>query len=377
MTKMTNSPALRIAFVFHRGDIIGGASIYASTLAKELQNMGHEIKFFIPEAGQYSQLLESENIAWEPVPFLSRSLNPIKNILALKSLFGKLKAFNPNLVSAQASSAGALCRLMSPRLKVPVIYTPHSWVFAPGTPKLESIVGWMIERSLKQRNQAVIAVSEFERSLGIKRGVVDSNKIWMIYNGLPDTTNIAQIEPRKVGPRRIVCVARFEPQKDQDTLLRAIAELPAGAVEVVMLGDGSLMKQSRVLAAELGIEDTIEWKGASETVEEELLQADIFVLPTNWESLPLCIIEAMRAGLPVIATDVGGINELVVNNQTGYLVPQGDSAELKRAISNLIENGSKLVSMGEAGRVRYENKFTLKDMLLPTISLYQQVAKAI
>ncbi len=367
------SPSLKIAFVFHRSDIVGGVSVYALSLAQELHKQGYSIRFFVPGAGHFTDLIEAEGLEWESVPFLARSLNPVKSLCTLVSLYRRLKSYAPNLVSAQASVAGALCRVVGPRLKTPIVYTPHSWIFTPGTPAIESGVGWIIEKNLRHRTDTVIAVSEFERELGIKRGVVDPDQIVVIRNGLPDTKHVAQLATDSL-PRRIISVARFERQKDQETLLRAVADLPAGRVELVLIGDGSLIGETKALADELGIADLITWKGAIDEVEAELLAADLFVLSTRWESLPICIIEAMRAGLPVIASDVGGINELVVDGKTGLLVPAGSPDDLRKAITRLVNSNQELLAMGQAGRARFEQHFTLDKMIAPTVELYQELA---
>ncbi|HBS25785.1 MAG TPA: glycosyl transferase family 1 [Gammaproteobacteria bacterium] len=374
MNNPTDHRPLQIAFVFHRSDIIGGASIYAAFVAQELSRQGHSVRFFVPGKGHYTERLEADGLQWEAVRFLARSLNPVTNIRALMALSRGLRAFAPDLISAQASTAGALCRVIGPRLKVPVVYTPHSWVFAPGTPKLESTVGWMIERSLRHRTDAVIAVSSFERDLGIQRGVVHPDQITVIHNGLPDTDITTSASTVPTDPCRIICVARFETQKDQATLLRAVAQLPVGKVELVFVGNGSLMEEARELANELKIVDSIVWKGAIDSVETELLAADLFVLPTRWESLPLSIIEAMRAGLPVIASDVGGISEVVIDGDTGLVVPSGSVSAMQKAILKLVSDPDLLLAMGKAGRARFEQHFSLDNMIQPTMALYQTVA---
>lgn len=364
---------MRIAFVFHRSDIVGGVSVYALALARKLHQQGYSIRFFVPGAGHFTDLLESEGIEWENISYFSRSLNPIKNLCALVSLYRRLKSYAPDLISAQASVAGMLCRVLGSRLGAPVVYTPHCWVFAPGTPALESGAGWLIERSLRHRTGMVIAVSEFERDLGVKQGVVGPDQVVVIRNGIPDTQRVAELVADS-SPRRIISVARFERQKDQETLLRAVAGLPAGSVELVLIGDGSLMGEAQALADELEIAALITWKGAIDEVEAELLAADLFVLSSRWESLPICIIEAMRAGLPVIASDVGGINELVIEGETGFLVTAGSPGDLRNAITRVLDSDEKLLAMGKAGRARFEQLFTLDKMVDPTIKLYQQLA---
>ncbi len=108
-------------------------------------------------------------------------------------------------------------------------------------------------------------------------------------------------------------------------------------------------------------------------MDRVLAEAQVFVLATNWEGLPLSVLEAMRAGLPVVATDVGGVGEAVVEGKTGFLVPRGDEEALKARLRTLLLSPDLRASMGEAGRRRYEEAFTLERMLRETWRVYQEV----
>jgi len=106
---------------------------------------------------------------------------------------------------------------------------------------------------------------------------------------------------------------------------------------------------------------------------QRLAASQVFILASRWEGLPISIIEAMRAGLPVVATDIGGVSELVVDGQTGYLVPRGDSETLARRLSLLCKDASLRKRMGQAGRRRYESSFTFDRMYRETLEVYEEV----
>ena len=146
------------------------------------------------------------------------------------------------------------------------------------------------------------------------------------------------------------------------------------SVELILIGDGALLEASRDQAEQLGIRDRVRWTGALDDVSEHLRNADIFTLPSRWESLPLSIIEAMAAGLPVVATDVGGVAELVTDGHTGVLVPPRDVDALAASLDRLLADRQLRADMGRAGRDRYERLFTEDRMLELTLALYEQVA---
>ena len=103
-----------------------------------------------------------------------------------------------------------------------------------------------------------------------------------------------------------------------------------------------------------------------------LNRSDVFVLTSKWEGLPRSIIEAMRAGLPVIASDVGGVSELVEEGITGYLVPRDDADTLKDRLETLIDNSQLRLQMGMAGYQRFIDKFTFERMLKETVEVYEE-----
>ena len=124
---------------------------------------------------------------------------------------------------------------------------------------------------------------------------------------------------------------------------------------------------------DLGLQEHIHFSGEVHDVPARLAQSSLFVLVSRWEGLPRSIIEAMRAGLPVVASDVGGVRELVEDGVTGYLVPSGDVALLRQWLQELIESPTLRTQMGQAGRRRFEEQFQFEAMFQKTLGVYEEV----
>jgi glycosyltransferase involved in cell wall biosynthesis len=146
-------------------------------------------------------------------------------------------------------------------------------------------------------------------------------------------------------------VARFEPQKDHATLIRALGGLRDLAWELDLIGDGPGMPAMQTLAAELGVGQRIRFLGQRMDVQRLLSEAQVAVRISNWEGLPLSILEAMRAGLPVIASEVGGIAETIRDGQTGYLVARGAVEQVRERLGRVLGDPTQRKTFGAAGRM--------------------------
>jgi glycosyltransferase involved in cell wall biosynthesis len=174
----------------------------------------------------------------------------------------------------------------------------------------------------------------------------------------------------------------METVKDQLTLTRAFIELVARRPEnrdtlrLVMIGDGCLLLPARQLLDQAGMGDLAWLPGSRDDIPQLMRGLDIFVLPSMNEGISNTILEAMASGLPVIATRVGGNGELVVDGETGLLVPPGQAFELADAISVYLREPGLAVRHGREGRRRVERKFTLEAMVEKYLSLYESVLPA-
>jgi glycosyltransferase involved in cell wall biosynthesis len=306
------------------------------------------------------------------LPHLVQPIAVVKDLRAIVEICALFKRLKPDLVHAHTSKAGLLARLAGFITGVPVVFTAHTWSFAEGVSRKRKAIALPLER-IAGIGSRIITVSENNRRLALAQGVAREPCLTTVWNGIPDTP--LRAVPESGGRVRIVMVARFAEQKDQILLLQALSGIDED-FEVAFVGDGPTMLQARQAANQLGLTERVHFLGDRSDVAELLAQAHVFSLSTKWEGLPLSILEAMRAGLPVISSDVGGVRESVEDGVTGLLVPAGDVDAMRVGLLNLIRRPELRRDFGEAGRVRYERDFTLNKMLTKTARVYDEVIPA-
>jgi glycosyltransferase involved in cell wall biosynthesis len=167
-------------------------------------------------------------------------------------------------------------------------------------------------------------------------------------------------------------IARFVTQKDHMLLIEALSRIDR-EWRLLLVGDGPLRAKVEEAISKQGFEPRVECLGDRSDVAGLLASSDLCVLATKWEGLPLSILEAMRAGLPVVATDVGGVREAVTDGVTGYLTRPGDVDGMSGRITELLASKTLLKSMGAAARARYERDFDVQTMARATWALYREV----
>lgn len=194
----------------------------------------------------------------------------------------------------------------------------------------------------------------------------------VIYNGIPDVAPDVVVDIVSNHPNNIVgTIARLEEIKGLDVLLRSVATL--ADARLIIVGRGPDETTLRRLATELGIDDRLEWVGWTDRPAEQLARFNVFVLPSRSEGLPLSICEAMVAGLPVVASDVGGVGEVVVDGETGVLVPPDNPDALAKAIETMLEDAGRRAQMGQAGQRRARAHFTASAMARSYETLYAEL----
>ena len=227
----------------------------------------------------------------------------------------------------------------------------------------------------------VVCVSQQVADFVVARVGIPRRKTVVIPNGID--AHIFEHLPAKRQARAMLglpldstlagTVARLNPVKRLDVLLRAAASLDD--VHIVIVGDGPERARLASLAQDLNVADRATFAGRQDNVPEWLAALDIFVLTSDWEGMPNAVLEAMAAGLPVVATAVGGTPEVVVDGVTGLLVPPRDPDALARAIVRLLRDPQLRQDMGRAGRERVERHFSVYKMVRATEALYDELLR--
>ena len=355
MTEQNLSSKPRLAFVITRAHH-GGAQAHVLTL------MGHfrhrfDVHLATGEEGPITEAAKTWGVPVRVIRHLRPELsvrNIASDIRAGGEIWRWLGQIQPHIVHTHSSKAGGIGRVAALLRQTPRVFTAHGWGFTDGVPRSQRWVMLPAEWLAARVTNAVITVSDADHTLA-RRYRVRPRQLVTIHNGIGRDAPLTSVA--SAGPVRLVCVARFSPQKNQATLIRALSGIQDDW-RLSLVGDGPLEDDVRRLTAELGLADRVEFLGARDDVNSILAQSHIFVLPSNWEGFPLTILEAMRAGLPVVASDVGGVGEAVVEGVTGYLVDRRDEEMLRDRLSGLIREPVLRVSLGDKGREVFLDGFT-------------------
>ena len=365
----------RILYIITRAER-GGAQMHLLNLASAMRE-DFDVAVATGEEGYLTEECREKGIAVHVLPHLQRQVWPISDLWALWEIKKLIERIEPDLMHAHTFKAGFLGRLASYMAGVPSVYTMHSWLFGtPALPRVWGLLGPPCERLGARWCNRVITVSEAGASLARKHRVAPPAKIVTIHNGIRDCPERAMAgrDRSPVVVPVIIMVARFTEVKEHDVLLRAFASIPAGP-RLRLIGEGPLRENSEKLARELGVSDRVEFLGDREDVASLLASSDLFVLVTKFEMFSLSILEAMRAGLPVIASDVGGNGEAIENGKSGFLVPGGSVTALAEALSLVLDDADLRLCLGRAARQRFTERFLFAYQEQNTRSVYQDILR--
>jgi glycosyltransferase involved in cell wall biosynthesis len=374
---------MNIAYLLTRSDGFGGACIHVRDLAMGMRDRGHRVVVAVGGDGPFVKMLRESGVETVQVRNLVRAVNPVRDVLALREILQELRRFEPDLICAHTAKAGVLGRVAGAILGVPVVLTAHGWSITDKVGAWQGHLYGQIERVAAKYTARIIDVCESERRLALAHGIGTAEQHVVVHNGIRDVTRDEAVKftgarergsafgiGRTAGPV-MVMTARMERPKDHAGLLRALAKLKHREWRLDLIGDGPLEESIRTLVAELELQGRVRFIGTVTNPEFYLAGADIFVLWSGFEGFPLTVLEAMRAGLPVVASDVGGISEAVQQGRTGLVL--SEAADLPRALEWLLRDRALRLEMGARGRARYEGMFTFERMLERTAAIYKEV----
>lgn len=234
-----------------------------------------------------------------------------------------------------------------------------------------------VERALTRRAQRVIAITDALARFNVDRVGLPAEKLTVVHYGLDHGPSGDGEQLRgtglPAGARVVVAVGRLVDQKGHEVAVRALLRLRRRHPEAVLvvLGEGPLRGNLEQLADELGIGASVILPGNVQDVGAWFARANVFVHPARWEGFGLVLLEAMLAGLPVVATRVSSIPEIVADEETGLLVPPEDEAALTEALDRMLADPAAAARMGERGRERAREEFSARRMVDGTLAVYE------
>jgi glycosyltransferase involved in cell wall biosynthesis len=297
-------------------------------------------------------------VTFVPLEHVRRELSP-RDLVGLAELYRLFRRLRPDIVHLNSSKAGVLGRLAAAAARVPIrVFTAHGWAFN-GTSERARGLYLRAERLVSPLTTMTVCVSEADRRSGVEAGTCTDERSTVI----PNAVDVAAALPRNGAARsrvEIVSVGRLAEQKNFPALIAAASLLPPGRAHVCVLGDGPQRPLLDRLIADAGLEQTVDLHGEVSDVRPFLAGADVFVLSTHFEGMPISLLEAMAASLPIVASDVNGLDEVVIDGTTGFLVPPDDPAALAAALRRLIDDPVKRRAFGQAAHERALERFSLQ-----------------
>jgi len=387
MNKNLTRPNPKISILFLGTQMaVGGAQKVLLDQAHWFHEHGHTVTavFFYDKENFHKKWLESNNFPIINLRALSPDAGvPVNAVALLKGLWSLWKLIRQgryDVVETFTPDSNILGMPLAWIGRVPVRMATHHGGIEDLPPWREKLHAWLINHNIAN---VLVAVSEMTRQKALQEGV-RADRMFVIQNGIVPVSieGVNRPEVRSeagVGDQDpfLLSVGRLVHQKAHEFLIAAtpsvLQEFPDAKVGIC--GDGFLRPQLEAQIQSLGLQKSVMLLGKFDNVTKFLAAADLFVLPSRWEGLPIALLEAMSVGLPVIATRVEGVDEVVVDREHGLLVPVGDVSALSDAILQLLREPQLRRKIGMAAKQRLLESYSIDHMGEKYLSLMIDILK--
>lgn len=358
----------------------GGAQKYVYDLALAARERGLDVVVMLGGNGELKTKLEQSNIRVITLPYLERD---VKILADIKTFFDLIKIFKqekPDVIHLNSSKIGGLGALAGHLSGVPkIIFTGHGWAFNEDRPRLVRLAIWLLHWLTVLLCHRVIAVSrQTAKQLSILP--FTKRRITVIYNGLKPLSFLTKAEARaRLTPDHqnalwIGTIAELHRNKGLDVLLKALPLISKNrpALHLLIIGEGEERARLTRLIDAYGLTAQVTLGGWRADAAQYLPAFDVFTLSSRTEALPYVLLEAGAAGLPVVASRVGGIPEIVTDGESGLLVSPGNYKDLALALEKLLTNKKLAQTYGKNLKKKIFTQFSQEQMLNHTFTLYEK-----
>jgi glycosyltransferase involved in cell wall biosynthesis len=349
---------------------IGGAEQHLLQLLPALRERDIDARLLSLDAGKdsdrFHRALDDVGVPWRRV---ATGFDASPRLAA--AVVRAVRAERPDLLHTHMVHGDIYGSIAANVLRVPFVSSRHNddrYLLGPFR---------HVDRAFMRRARRLIAISDSVREFLIRAGL-PARKLVTIHYGLDELPSApSEVTPEQAGipadSPLVLAIGRLIAQKDHETLTRAMARVHSDhpSARLALLGWGVLEEQTRALVQELGLADAVVLPGRVEP-RAWLERADIFAHTSRWEGFGIVLLEAMLAGLPVVATRVSAVPEIVADGQTGLLVDPGDPAAVAAALSALLVDPERRVALGTAGLARAKAEFSVARMTRRTVDVYRE-----
>ena len=352
---------MKIVHLVIGGEVAGG-QVVALRLARAARAAGHEVAFVSPSPGPFLDRVEAEGMPSHVVP-ISGALD----LGAVRRLRALLKRERADVLHTHGHFAVNVVGRLAGGVVISHMHIENAFRAGRGRAAQIRVDNWTAWRCA-----AIVAVSDATREALLAQGYPAAKTV-TIHNGIEPAEPVSPAFSESAP--LLLEVARLCDVKGQRELIRALAQLESRDAVVLLAGEdleagGAFRRGLEQEAAELGVAGRLRFLGYRADVPALIESADVFVLPSWVEGLPLGVLDAMARGKPVVAGAVGGTPELVADGETGLLVPPRDVDALARALDELLRDPERARRLGEAGRTRALTEFSADAAAERVLRLY-------
>ena len=385
---MSQSKKIKVAQVITRLDW-GGSPDIVRTVCSQLDPLIYDVTLIIGltknpnlKTREFISKMGEKVII---IPQLKRDIDFINDITAFLKLFFLFRRSGFDIVHTHTAKAGALGRLAAFLAGVPVIiHTMHGHNLYGYFGKTLSRIIAFIERLLSGLTDKIIVFTGLEREDMIKFKASRADKMRLIYQGLElenifsgnfDKVKIRGALRIEEGYSVVGMVGRLEPVKGAQYFIEAalLVAKKISRIKFILVGEGTLRRKLEERVKEAGFAERFVFTGWRDDALDVASVFDVLVLPSLNEAVGIVLIEAQYIGIPVVATNVGGIPEIVRHNETGILVPPADPVALAQAVESLLTDKEKRRKLAGAGHAWVRGRFMAEDMVAEISKLYQEM----
>jgi glycosyltransferase involved in cell wall biosynthesis len=362
---------------------VGGAALSVLELAAGQQARGHDVLVVAgrmpPGEASMEHVADELGVTYVRLPSLRREVSPHADLVSIGALRRLLVEQRPDVLHTHTSKAGTTGRLaaLAARSARPrtVVHTFHGHVLSGYFSPAKERAFRLIERTLAHASDALIAVSDEVRDDLVGFHIAPASKIRVVTYGFDLDARVRSSSDKRSDESFVAGWAgRLTAVKRPLDLIRVAAAVDG--CTLVLAGDGELRGDAERLARELGVEDRVRFLGYVGDIGDWYASFDVFLLTSLNEGTPVVAIEALAAGVPVVATDAGGTRTVVDDGETGFVVPVGDVDALADRVAQLRDDPALRARFGEVGAARMRERFSIDRMVDAVDRLYVDVRRA-
>lgn len=379
-------PVKKVLFLITKSNW-GGAQRYVFDLASNLAAKDHEAIVALGGNGELQSKLQAIGIPVKNIKSLQRDVSLYRELQSIFEIARLIREIRPDVLHINSSKAGGLGALIGRILRVPnVIFTAHGWAFNEDRPSWQALIIKFFHWITVLLSHRTITVSEAVKNQ--MNWPLVQNRMFTVHNGRKSTGFLNRHDARTKLSQTLPALSSFiddvwtgtigelHPVKRHDVTIGAIENLVRNgqsSIRHLVLGSGELLIQLKELVEKKNLTENVFFLGHIDEAAEYLKAFNIYIQPSRSEAFAYTVIEASQAGLPIIASKVGGIPEIITNGVSGILVPSGNVESLTKELSSLLTK-PELRNELAASAKESGDRFSLENMVNKTISVYSRSA---